>query len=233
MREIRLSGSEGGGTGNSTGPPYPYPQVPAISVGTGGDGVTQAREYAENAGFFGRSGPCPRNPSPDRRCASRAACPRRSGGPITLPPGGHGAPGDHHGRSGSGKCSQVFRKTGKKSGMVLFFSMIPVGCAVPPRAGQRTRGSGRPLHPCPNLPKEREIFSSADQPGPTGVPDFGKTENRNHGRWRDRAGGVVVGAGLRGGVRLVQHAGKNSSLRKGAGTPAAGGLLGIFGVNLA
>ena len=25
MREIRLSGSEGGGTGNSTGPPYPYP----------------------------------------------------------------------------------------------------------------------------------------------------------------------------------------------------------------
>ena len=25
MREIRLSGSEGGGTGNSTGSPYPYP----------------------------------------------------------------------------------------------------------------------------------------------------------------------------------------------------------------
>ena len=24
MREIRLSGLEGGGTGNSTGPPYPY-----------------------------------------------------------------------------------------------------------------------------------------------------------------------------------------------------------------
>jgi hypothetical protein len=24
MREIRLSGSEGGGTGNPTGPPYPY-----------------------------------------------------------------------------------------------------------------------------------------------------------------------------------------------------------------
>jgi hypothetical protein len=24
MREIRLSGSEGGGTGYSTGPPYPY-----------------------------------------------------------------------------------------------------------------------------------------------------------------------------------------------------------------
>ncbi len=24
MREIRMSGSEGGGAGNSTGPPYPY-----------------------------------------------------------------------------------------------------------------------------------------------------------------------------------------------------------------
>jgi hypothetical protein len=24
MREIRLSGSEGGGAGHSTGPPYPY-----------------------------------------------------------------------------------------------------------------------------------------------------------------------------------------------------------------
>ena len=39
MREIRLSGSEGGGTGNSTGPPYPYPRpcsseraVPAMPV---------------------------------------------------------------------------------------------------------------------------------------------------------------------------------------------------------
>ena len=62
-------------------------------------------------------------------CASRAACPRRSGGPITLPPGGHGTPDDHHGRSGFGKCSHVFRKTGKKSGMVIFSSMIPVGCA--------------------------------------------------------------------------------------------------------
>ena len=30
MREIRLSGSEGGGTGNSTGPPYPY--QPAAQV---------------------------------------------------------------------------------------------------------------------------------------------------------------------------------------------------------
>ena len=35
MREIRLSGSEGGGTGNSTGPPYPYPQVQDFSVGAG------------------------------------------------------------------------------------------------------------------------------------------------------------------------------------------------------
>ena len=147
-------------------------------------------------------------------CASRAACPRRSGGTITLPPGAHGAPDDHHGRSGVGKSSHVFRKTGKESGMVLFFSMIPVGCAVPPQAGQQPRRIGRPPRPRPNLPKEREIFSSADQPGPTGVPDFGKTENRNQGRWRGRAGGVVVGAGLRGGVRLVQHAEKKSVLRK-------------------
>ena len=35
MREIRLSGSEGGGTGNSTGPPYPYPPRPCSSVGAG------------------------------------------------------------------------------------------------------------------------------------------------------------------------------------------------------
>ena len=35
MREIRLSGSEGGGTGNSTGPPYPYPLLPDVSVGAG------------------------------------------------------------------------------------------------------------------------------------------------------------------------------------------------------
>jgi len=26
MREIRMSGSEGGGTGNSTGSSYPYPE---------------------------------------------------------------------------------------------------------------------------------------------------------------------------------------------------------------
>ena len=35
MREIRLSGSEGGGTGNSTGSSYPYPQVAGFSVGGG------------------------------------------------------------------------------------------------------------------------------------------------------------------------------------------------------
>lgn len=97
----------------------------------------------------------------------------------------------------------------KKSGMVLFFSMIPIGCAVAPRAGQRPRRSGRPPRPRPNLPKEREIFSNGDQPGLAGVPDFGKTENRNHGRWRGRAGGVVVGAVLWDGVSLVQHAEKN------------------------
>ena len=141
-------------------------------------------------------------------------CPRRRGGPITLPPGGHGAPDDRYGRSGFGKCSHIFRKTGKKSGMVLFFYMIPVGCAVPLRADQRPRGSGRPPRPRPNLPKEREIFSSADRPGPTGVPDFGKTENRNQGRWRGRAGGVVVGAGMRDNARMVQLAEKKSFLRR-------------------
>ena len=31
MREIRTSGSEGGGTGNLTGPPYPY--IPAAPAG--------------------------------------------------------------------------------------------------------------------------------------------------------------------------------------------------------
>ena len=140
--------------------------------------------------------------------------PTPEGGTITLPPGGHGAPGDHHGRSGFGKCSHIFRKAGKKSGMVLFFSVIPVGCAVPPRAGQRPRHIGRPPHPRPNLPKEREIFSIVDRPGPAGVPDFGKTENRNQGRWRGRAGALVVGGGLRGGMRFVQHAEKKSVLRK-------------------
>ena len=32
MREIRLSGSEGGGTGNSTGPPYPYQRATPTSA---------------------------------------------------------------------------------------------------------------------------------------------------------------------------------------------------------
>jgi len=31
MREIRLSGSEGGGAGYSTGPPYPYQEPPPPS----------------------------------------------------------------------------------------------------------------------------------------------------------------------------------------------------------
>jgi hypothetical protein len=36
MREIRTSGSEGGGAGYSTGPPYPYPTiVPEGTVKTG------------------------------------------------------------------------------------------------------------------------------------------------------------------------------------------------------
>ena len=45
MREIRLSGSEGGGTGNSTGPPYPYPLLPDFSVGAG-----HAREMHPTSG---------------------------------------------------------------------------------------------------------------------------------------------------------------------------------------
>ena len=167
--------------------------------------MTQAREYSENAGFFGRSGHARETQRPIVLCASRAACPRRSVEPITLPPGVHGAPDDHHRHSGFGKCSHIFRKTGKKSGMVLFFSMIPVGCAVPPQAGQQPRRIGRPPRPRPNLPKEREIFSTADQPGPAGVPVFGKTENRNQGRWRARAWGVAVGAGLRGKARVLEH----------------------------
>ena len=47
MREIRLSGSEGGGTGNSTGSPYPYPQVPDLSVGAG-----HARDVVDLGSFF-------------------------------------------------------------------------------------------------------------------------------------------------------------------------------------
>ena len=44
MREIRLSGSEGGGTGNSTGPPYPYPTRTATAVGAGHARDSCARE---------------------------------------------------------------------------------------------------------------------------------------------------------------------------------------------
>ena len=44
MREIRLSGSEGGGTGNSTGSPYPYPPWPCSSVGAGHARDSCARE---------------------------------------------------------------------------------------------------------------------------------------------------------------------------------------------
>ena len=117
--------------------------------------------------------------------------------------------------------------------MILFFFMIPDSCAVPPWAGQRPRGSGRPPRPRPNLPKEREIFSSGDQPGPTGVPDFGKTENRNQGRLRGRAGSVVVGAGLWVVACTVEYAEKISVLREGAGSLSVGGLFGIFGVNFA
>ena len=36
------------------------PQVAGISVGTGDEGATHGREHAEKAGFFCRSGPCPR-----------------------------------------------------------------------------------------------------------------------------------------------------------------------------
>ena len=111
--------------------------------------------------------------------------------------------------------------------------MIPVGCAVPPRASQRPRRSGWPPRPRLNLPKEQEIFSIADQPGPAGVPYFGKTEKRNHGRWRGRASGVVVGAGLRGGALFVQHSEMKRIFRKGVGSLVVGGLLGSFGVNFA
>lgn len=43
MREIRTSGSEGGGAGYSTGPPYPYP--------------TDVPEGTVRRGFFGRPPP--------------------------------------------------------------------------------------------------------------------------------------------------------------------------------
>ena len=45
MRETRLSGSEGGGTGNLTGPPYPYQRTPTLapSVVIHADGVLSYR----------------------------------------------------------------------------------------------------------------------------------------------------------------------------------------------
>ena len=45
MREIRLSGSEGGGTGNSTGSPYPY-QPPTMFAGV--DTVFRRKRYFHN-----------------------------------------------------------------------------------------------------------------------------------------------------------------------------------------
>ena len=115
---------------------------------------------------------------------------------------------DQNNRSTRGNSSHVFRKTGKKSGMVLFSCMISICWPIPPRDMPRTPPIGRPPRPRANLPKEREIFSSVDQPGPTGVPDFGKTENRNQGQWRGRAGGVVVDSGFLGSGSVVQHAEK-------------------------
>ena len=81
------------------------------------------------------------------------------------------------------------------------------------RAGRRSRRRGRAPWPRPNLPKEQEIFSNDDQADPAGFPVFGKTENRNLDRWRGKAGDVVVGERLRGGVFLVEHAEKKSFLR--------------------
>ena len=85
------------------------------------------------------------------------------------------------------------------------------------RSVQLSRRSGLAPRSRPNLPKEREIFSNDDQADPAGFPVFGKTENRSQGRWRGRAGNVVVGAGLRGGVFLVEHAEKKSFLRNERG----------------
>ena len=81
------------------------------------------------------------------------------------------------------------------------------------RSVQLSRRSGRAPRSRPNLPKEREIFSNDDQADPAGFPVFGKTENRNLDRWRGKAGDVVVGERLRGGVCLVEHAEKKSFLR--------------------
>jgi hypothetical protein len=47
MREIRTSGSEGGGAGNLTGPPYPY--IPDAPTGLTFETPSEARTYL---GFF-------------------------------------------------------------------------------------------------------------------------------------------------------------------------------------
>ena len=65
MREIRLSGSEGGGTGNSTGSPYPYPQPPDISVGAG---------HARDTGGGERKGARARAARRDDQRRRRNAC---------------------------------------------------------------------------------------------------------------------------------------------------------------
>ena len=59
MREIRLSGSEGGGTGNSTGPPYPYPPRRAVA-GHACDGCAREGKrpivlHGSRAGAWSRS----------------------------------------------------------------------------------------------------------------------------------------------------------------------------------
>ncbi len=64
-REIRMHGSEGGGTGNSTGPSYPYP-VLRVVVGDachqnrpGSRGILDARESArapDRSGFHSARG---------------------------------------------------------------------------------------------------------------------------------------------------------------------------------
>ena len=214
MREIRLSGSEGGGTGNSTGSPYPYPKNPAFSAYSRAWAAPSPPVPTEMPATCGRSGPCPRNPSPDRSL--------RVPGCVPTPERGtdHLAPWCARRTQRPPRAVRVremfphFPENRKKIRNGPFFLHDPAWLRRSTAGRSAARRSGRPPHPRPNLPKEREIFSSGDQPGPVGVPDFGKTENRNQGRWRGRAGDVVVGAGLRGCVRIVERAEKNSILRK-------------------
>jgi hypothetical protein len=67
MREIRTSGSEGGGAGNLTGPPYPYiPDAPAgLTFETPSQSGVNARRAPSNV--------C-RNPSRSRSSTSRSMC---------------------------------------------------------------------------------------------------------------------------------------------------------------